>query len=58
MEDDLARAQGALHKAESETARLEFERMSLLLEIGVVKDEVCSLQSQADKDKVAMKEDY
>ena len=32
--------------------------MSLLLEIGAEKDEVCSLQSQAGKDKEAMEEDY
>ena len=52
MEDDQARAQGALavveeakRKVESEIAHLEFERMSLLLKIGAVKDEACSLQS-------------
>ena len=64
-ENDLARVQSALaateeakRKAESETACLEVERMSLLLEIGAAKDEVCSLQSQAGKDKEAMEEDY
>ena len=32
--------------------------MSLLLEIGAEKDEVCSLQSQVGKDKESMEEDY
>ena len=32
--------------------------MSLLLELGMVKDEVSSLQSQAGKDKEAMEEEY
>ena len=64
-EDDLAKAQSALavaeeakRKAKAESARLEVERTSLLLEIGAAKDEVCSLQSQACKDKEAMEEDY
>ena len=63
--DDLARVQDALvvaeearHKAEAKVARLEVERTSLVLEIGATKDEVSSLQSQADKDKEAMEEDY
>ena len=65
MEDDLAQAQGALAveeeaklKVEMETALLEVEWMSLLLEIGAEKDEVCSLQSQAGNDKEAMEKDY
>ena len=65
MKDDLARAQRALAateeakpKAEDETALLEVKRTSLLLEIGAAKDEVCSRQCQADKDKEAMEEDY
>ena len=45
-------------KVEVEAARLEVERTSLLLEIGAAKDEVSSFQSQADKDKAAMEEDY
>ena len=64
-EDDLARVrdalavvEGAKRKAEAETARLEVEWTSLLLELGVAKDEVSSLQSQAGKDKEAMEEDY
>ena len=64
-EDDLARAQGVLaaaeeakRKAEAKTAHLEVEPTSLLLEIGAAKDEVCSLQSQASKDKEAIKGDY
>ena len=50
--DNLGRAQGALtvveeakRKAKEETTRQEVERMSLLLEIGATKDEVCFLQS-------------
>ena len=39
-------------------ARLEVERISLLLEIKGAKDEVSSLHSQAGKDKEAMEEDY
>ena len=64
-EDDLAMVQDALevaeearHKAEAKAAHLEVERTSLLLEIGAAKDKVFSLQSQADKDKEAMEEDY
>ena len=45
-------------KAEAETAHLEVEQTSLLLELGVEKDEVSSLQSQAGKDKETMEEDY
>ena len=50
MEDDLARVQDALvvakearRKAEAEVAHLEVERTSLVLKIGVTKDEVSSL---------------
>ena len=64
-EDDLARVQEALmvtdearRKAEAETVRLEVERTSLLLELGVAKDEVFSLHSQASKDKKTIEEDY
>ena len=64
-EDDLAQTQGALaaveeakRKDEAESSLLEVERTSLLLEIGATKDEVCSLQSQAGKDKEVMEEDY
>ena len=42
----------------AEAARLEVERTSLLPKIGAAKDEVSSLQSQVDKDKEAMEEDY
>ena len=56
--DTKAWVEEARHKAEVETARLEVERTSLLLEIGAAKDKVCSLQSQAGKDKEAMEEDY
>ena len=45
-------------EAEAEATRLEVERTSLLLEIGVVKDEVSSHQSQAGKGKATMEEDY
>ena len=65
LEDDMARVRDALavvkeakRKAEAETACLVVERTSLLLELGVAKDEVSSLQSQASKDKEAMEEDY
>ena len=64
-EDELVRVQGALavaeearRKTEAEVASLEVERTSLPLEVGVTKDEVSSLQSQASKDKVAREEDY
>ena len=40
-----ARAEETRRKAEEETAHLEVKRMSLLLEIGVAKDEVYFLQS-------------
>ena len=51
-------AEEARRKAKDETSGLEVERMSLLLELGVAKDEVSFLQSQAGKDKEAMEEDY
>ena len=72
MEGDLARVKDALavveevkvvakearRKVKFEAARLEVDRMSLLLELRTVKDEVSSLQSQAYKDKEGMKEEY
>ena len=64
-EEDLARVQEALevmeegrHKAEAEISRLEVELTSLLLELGVTKDEVSSLNSQEGRDKEAMEEEY
>ena len=63
--DKLAKAQDALAvveeakwKAEAEAARLEVKRTSLLREIGTTKGEVSSLNSQANKDKEDMEEDY
>ena len=65
VEEDLARVQEALAvaeegrcKAKAETARLEVERTSLLLELEETKDEVSSLHSQASRDKEAMEEEY
>ena len=65
VKDELARVQEALavteearRKAEVETSCLEVKRASLLLELGVAKDEVSSFHSQAGKDKEAMEEDY
>ena len=43
---------------EAETALLEVEITSLLLELGATKDEVSSLHSQAGRDKEAMEEEY
>ena len=54
----MAAAEEGKCKAEVETARLEIERTSLLLELGVTKDEVPSLHCQAGRDKEAMKEEY
>ena len=48
----------ARHKAESEAAQLEVDRASFLLELGMVEDEMSSLQSQVDKDWKAMEEEY
>ena len=48
----------ARHKAKAEVACLKVEPTSLMLEVGETKDEVCSLKSQANKDKAAMEEDY
>ena len=72
MKYDLARVKDALvaaeeakeiteearHKAESEVSQLEVDQKSLLLELGMGKDEVFSLQSQAGKDKEAMEKEY
>ena len=69
VEEDPARVQGALtaaegakattdktrRKAEAKAARLEVEWTSLLLKLGTTKDEVSSFQSQAGKDKEAMR---
>ena len=51
-------AEKARLKVEVEVASLEVERTSLLLEVGVTKDEVSFLQSQVGKDKAAMEKDY
>ena len=65
MQGDLAKVQEALavveearRRAEVETTRLEVEQTSLQLELVVAKDEVCSLHSQAGKDKEVMYKDY
>ena len=58
VQDALAVAEEARCNAEAEAALLEVERTSLLLEIGMAKDEVSSLHSQVGKDKEAMEEDY
>ena len=58
VQDALAAVEEAKHKAKSEASRLDVERTSLLLEIGVAKEEVSSLQSQAGKDKEAIEKDY
>ena len=61
VEDDLARVRGTLaveeeakHRAEAKITHREVDQTSLLLELGVVKDEVSSLQFQAGKDKESM----
>ena len=72
VDEDQVRVQGALavteeakavvvearRKAEVKATRLEVDWMSLLLDLGMTKDEVSSLQSQANKDKEAMEEEY
>ena len=60
VRDALATTEEARYKAEAEVeaARLEVERISLLLEIEAAKNEVSSLQSQVDKDKATLEEDY
>ena len=58
IEEAKAVAEEAKRKAEFEVALLEVDWKSLMLELGTVKDEVSSLQSQADKDKEAMEKEY
>ena len=58
VRDALTVTEEAKCKAEAKTTRLAVERTSFLLELGVERDEVSSLQSQAGKDKEAMEEDY
>ena len=58
VEEPRAVVEEARRKAEAEVARLEVERMSLLLEIRVAKGEISFLNSQAGKDKEAMEKDY
>ena len=45
VQDALAVVEKARRKAEAEVAHLKFERTSLLLEIGAIKDEVSYLHS-------------
>ena len=54
----MAVVEEAKCKAEAETARLEVDKTSLLLELRAAKDEVSSHQSQAGKDKEAMEKGY
>ena len=54
VEEARAVVEEARCKAEAETAHLEVEQTSILLEIGVAKDEVSYLHSQTSKDKEAM----
>ena len=58
VEEPRAVVEEARRKAEAEVARLEVERMSLLLQIMVAKGEISFLNSQAVKDKEAMEKDY
>ena len=58
VRDSLAVAEEAKSKAKAEITSLKVERKSLLLELGAEKNEVSFFQSQASKDKEAMKEDY
>ena len=58
VQEALAVAEQARCKVEVEIARFEVKQMSLLLELGVAKDEVSSLHSQVGKDKEAKEEDY
>ena len=51
-------AEEAKGKAKTDVACLEVEWTSLLLEVEATKDEVCSFQSQAGKDKATMEGDY
>ena len=63
--EDLVRVQKALaaaeeggRKAKVETAYLEVEWTSLLLELGATKDKVSSFHSQVGGDKEAMEKEY
>ena len=47
MEEAKTVAEEARRKVEFEAARVEVDRMSFLLKLGMIKDEVCSLQSRA-----------
>ena len=65
VEDDLTEALNALaaeedggSKSEAETAHLEAEQTSLLLDLEVSKGEVSPLHTRAGKDKEAMEENY
>ena len=58
VQDALTVVEEVRQKAEAEVSYLEFERTSLLLEIGETKDEMSSLHSQVVKEKEATEEDY
>ena len=57
-EEARAAVEEAKSKAKAKAAHLEVARTSLLLGIGMAKDEVSSLHSHAGKGKEAMEEDY
>ena len=62
VQDALAVAEEARRKAETEVedevACLEVEWTSLMLKVGITKDEVSFLQSKVGKNKAAMEKDY
>ena len=58
MEEAKVVAKEAKREAKAEVGLLDVEQTSLLLEIGVAKDKISSLHSQAGRDKEAMEEDY
>ena len=58
VQETFAAMEEGKRKAEAETALLEVERTSLLLELRATKDEMSSLHSQASRDKEAMEEEY
>ena len=65
VESELARVQNALaiseearRKAGSEATQLEVDQTSILLELGMAKDEVFSIRTKAFKEKKALEEVY
>ena len=58
VQQALVAARGACQKAEEEICRLTDERLSLLMELGVGKEELAAFQAKATVERKAMEEEF